>query len=881
MSFIKSLYPKIKINEYIIIKQYSGELPSLDSDEVILSVNNQGNLTISNSGTTGTTISSIDGHAIYDNGSLMTQQPNLNFVGFTVTNSTDTTTITALNPFTYLDESVSGLTMKGDLLMDSGSTYNIGSSTSPVNAIYADELFLSAQSLYVNGKKIISDDSNTINITTDVDQDLAVKTTGLGNTNIISDNDITTKITNTYSSKDINFLNESASGNIIFTTSNGSNIFNNEILMNSGNLYINDSNTHISKDGSNNIVFTDVNSGSKTLADLLTETVTSVNTQTGDVVLDTSHISENTNLYYTEARVSANSSVAANTAKISYPGSASAAELNILDGAIITTTELNYLSGVTSSIQLQLNDRLTDEITSNIFIGDSISTTIGNTGSINIQNSGLSQIRIETDVSPNTKWTLGTGCSQANELNNFFIHRLGYTTTFEISSGNGVYFEEQLLATQAWSTFSNIGGNPSDAITAGISLSWSGDTLNVDVDLINAKHDYFVDKIPVPLNNISYPYDGGNMEGYASQVNDNQSLYFGKSTFRYVRPSDGYTQELSFANKTALVSWVNNNLSNNGSAFTESGYFEVFDKFDDDIPQLENVNGTNTLFHSIKSSSYKAKRKAMVTGVWVGGRTFLASVFNTIHGTSFTATTLNTSGQAEVVWFPGHYYNYNKPLHYLSNNYTTNITKIGYNSTRKCYNTTSTSFETVSSATDEDWEVMKHYGVTYDGTTFRYYDLSINSAKNNYKGDVLRGYEYCIVYGLQSKTNTNKKSIFVKPVGINSIIIDYIDFSKYELEVMANNGHGLGKYNIIKLITSAPYSQDLGGWRTKLLFNDLLPVMKKSYTTFNDSIEIFLRLRDKTTKKVGKLSSFKIILKENRKTESTFYVGFDIKNEKY
>jgi len=43
--------------------------------------------------------------------------------------------------------------------------------------------------------------------------------------------------------------------------------------------------------------------------------VVSVNSQTGAVVLNTSNISEVTNLYYTEARVSANTDVAANTAK--------------------------------------------------------------------------------------------------------------------------------------------------------------------------------------------------------------------------------------------------------------------------------------------------------------------------------------------------------------------------------------------------------------------------------------------------------------------------------------------------------------------------------------------------------------------------------------
>ena len=49
------------------------------------------------------------------------------------------------------------------------------------------------------------------------------------------------------------------------------------------------------------------------------DTVTSVNTQTGDVVLDTDNISEGSNKYYTEARVSANTSVAANTLKNTYP----------------------------------------------------------------------------------------------------------------------------------------------------------------------------------------------------------------------------------------------------------------------------------------------------------------------------------------------------------------------------------------------------------------------------------------------------------------------------------------------------------------------------------------------------------------------------------
>ena len=52
------------------------------------------------------------------------------------------------------------------------------------------------------------------------------------------------------------------------------------------------------------------------LTNLPSGAVSSVNTQTGDVVLDTDDIAEGSNEYYTDAKVEANSAVAANTAKV-------------------------------------------------------------------------------------------------------------------------------------------------------------------------------------------------------------------------------------------------------------------------------------------------------------------------------------------------------------------------------------------------------------------------------------------------------------------------------------------------------------------------------------------------------------------------------------
>ena len=45
---------------------------------------------------------------------------------------------------------------------------------------------------------------------------------------------------------------------------------------------------------------------------------------------------------------------------LSLTTSSTDAELNILDGATLTTTELNYVDGVTSAIQTQLDDKLSD-----------------------------------------------------------------------------------------------------------------------------------------------------------------------------------------------------------------------------------------------------------------------------------------------------------------------------------------------------------------------------------------------------------------------------------------------------------------------------------------------------------------------------------------
>ena len=65
--------------------------------------------------------------------------------------------------------------IKGDIIPTADKTYNLGSATKAWKDVY-----IGPGSLYINNKKIISDESDTINISTDINQNLKIKTSGTG-----------------------------------------------------------------------------------------------------------------------------------------------------------------------------------------------------------------------------------------------------------------------------------------------------------------------------------------------------------------------------------------------------------------------------------------------------------------------------------------------------------------------------------------------------------------------------------------------------------------------------------------------------------------------------------------------------------------------------
>lgn len=164
-------------------------------------------------------------------------------------------------------ESDTGIEVKGDILPDTTSSRDIGSDTFKFRAVYADEVYVSQNSLYVNNKKVLEDLSDTMTFSTDVDQAVQIKTTstsnGTGNGNITLSSENLVNLTSlggvnvtvgsNVSAKNIQFQNNSTDGHIEFVSNTGSGSgisftgntsFNNDLTI-AGNLTVSGSTTTV------------------------------------------------------------------------------------------------------------------------------------------------------------------------------------------------------------------------------------------------------------------------------------------------------------------------------------------------------------------------------------------------------------------------------------------------------------------------------------------------------------------------------------------------------------------------------------------------------------------------------------------------------------
>ena len=91
-----------------------------------------------------------------------------------------------------------------DIIPDTASTISLGAADKKFKAIYADEVHISQNTLYIGDTPVIGTESETINIKADEDQSVLIKTTGLGQTQLSSENGISLTTRGTTANININ-----------------------------------------------------------------------------------------------------------------------------------------------------------------------------------------------------------------------------------------------------------------------------------------------------------------------------------------------------------------------------------------------------------------------------------------------------------------------------------------------------------------------------------------------------------------------------------------------------------------------------------------------------------------------------------------------------
>jgi hypothetical protein len=175
----------------------------------------------------------------------------------------------------------------------------------------------------------------------------------------------------------------------------------------------------------------------------LTTGVSSVNGQTGVVVLTTTNIAEGTNLYYTEARVNANTNVAANTAARHAAvtlGTANGLSLNVqqLSLGLASAGVTGALSGTDWSTFNSKENSITAGTTSQYFRGDKTFQTLNTAAvpeSVNLYYTDARSRAALSFVAGSGAYNSTTGVITIPTNNNQITNGAGYITSASTITG--------------------------------------------------------------------------------------------------------------------------------------------------------------------------------------------------------------------------------------------------------------------------------------------------------------------------------------------------------------------------------------------------------------------------------------------------------------
>ena len=427
-------------------------------------------------------------------------------------------------------------------------------------------------------------------------------------------------------------------------------------------------------------------------------------------------------------------------------------------------------------------------------------------------------------------------------------------------------------------------------------LTAAGDSGNKGSDIV------IIDKIPLPLDALYYPMTAFRVEmvfkKFAPRVGENLTYFFENYNFRIINttasPFTVIEEKIKFSSLTDIANWLNANLANNGMWFEETTVFEIYDKINFNMPVISNIYGINTLISSFSGGKYKSHHGHAAACNWNDAYTMFADLFNEAFGLALSGVDFSTGSNRKAVWLPQNYVNYIKPL-WVSSDSSCQIT-FPQDTDRRCYNTISSAFEDIDFNIDNVWLIDSIlYLNAQMGDTPSYTVRQVGNRGVVETADELRGvdnYRGVVCYSLYSKNNINKKAIIFKGLGVDTAVIDFVDFNIYDLEIVRipdGNSQGREYIKVIRNDTdlsgnSAALSPDSVSMRLFLNKEDWWhsgnsgQYNKKAKWTLK-SPKTYFRLRNKITKEISKISDKYIGNRSN--IRGYFPFAHIVKTDKY
>jgi hypothetical protein len=327
-----------------------------------------------------------------------------------------------------------------------------------------------------------------------------------------------------------------------------------------------------------------------------------------------------------------------------------------------------------------------------------------------------------------------------------------------------------------------------------------------------------------------------------------------------------FYDSMKFNNLGDMCTWATSKYTTVGGNSQQTLIVKPYETIDRTIPVITKMYGMNRFYGALRGKRNHANAVHTADYSHSNMNVICADIFNYLLSTSYTSSTIDK----KAIWLSNAKYNLYANPRFFNNEYYVDLSYGSIN--RSVYNSNTSAWETAPTHLYQNSSEFCYVGIDRNLSTTFFGKTA--SDKNYILDDIMQGNSFVMCVAMQSYASHEYKAVAIKPLGIDNVLIDYPDFTKYDLEAVYFNKNKQN-YTYIKTFSStadfsADTSFDYNKSKIRLSMSDCfnmgtLEKYSKSNFNFTTWDVIRFRLRDKNTGKVGELSASGIATKTSVK----------------